>query len=197
MVFRRRNRPIYAPKPRVSQGQPLSDWERYFERAMANYDTFATATTKTKKKPELLDEALADIDEAIGIMPRNGELYIARALILLEQNKESDAIDDLNYALQVDQRQWAAHYIKGYLAYNKKKYDEAIEELSLSQRFAPLRPEVLFTRALAYYARGESQRAHDDMDSAIQVMENKSKRRTLANKFIKQVKKELKTAKSK
>lgn len=183
MIFRR-NKKVFAPKARVSRGQPLSMWERYYERGLESFG---------KKQ---YDDALADLDEAISNNARIGELFATRGLILLEMGKPDEAQADLEYALKIDARQWAVHYALGLNAYRNKEFDEAIKHLSNAQRFAPMRPEILYTRALANYEQGQLKRAEMDIDSAIQVMEKKDKRLKDAKKFLKQVQSDLKSQKS-
>ncbi len=182
-MFLRRNKKVFAPKIRVSRGQPLSLWERHYERGL---DFFS------KKQ---YDDALADLDEAIANESRFGELFATRGLILLEMGNEEEAQDDLDYALKIDPKQWIVHYAMGLNAYRKKEFDEAIKHLSNAQRFAPLRPEILYTRSLANYEQGNLKRAENDMDSAIQVMDTKDKRQKDAKKFLKQVQSDLKSQK--
>lgn len=180
MFRRNRPRPVYAPKPRVSSGMPLSLWERHLERGL---DAFQKGK---------YDEALADLDEAILHFTRNGELYATRGLILAEMGKADAAREDLAYALQLDDRQWVAHYVSGLLAYRAKQYDEAIEHLSKAQRYAPLRPEIFFTRGIAFYAKGDVNRARLDIDSAVQVLKQDDKRYKSAKTFLGRLEKEVK-----
>lgn len=158
-------------------------WERHLERAL---DAFQ------KNHP---DDALADLDEAILIYPRHAELYATRGLILAEMGRAEDARQDLAYALRLDDRQWLAHYVRGLLAYREKNYDEAIEHLSQAQRYAPLRPEVFFTRGIAFYTKGELQRARLDIDSAMQTLKEDDKRYKTAKSFLNRIDKELKAKK--
>lgn len=180
MFRRKRPKPVYAPKPRISKGQTLAIWERYLERGLHFFD-------KGKH-----DEALADLDEAIRSSPRNAELYATRGMILAEMGDEEAAHEDLDYAAKLDDRQWVVHYLRGLLAYRRKHHDEAIEHLSQAQRYAPLRPEILYARAVVNYDRGQLKRAQDDMDSAVQLMKDGDKRQRAAKKFLNRVKREIK-----
>ncbi len=184
-MFRRRRKRIFAPKARISHGQPLSLWERHLERGL---DFFGKGK---------LDDALADLDEAIHDNPRNGELYATRGMILIEMKQEDDAKEDLDHALKIDARQWLVHYVQGLLAFRRKNYDEAIEHLSTAQRFAPLRHEIFFTRAAAHYALGNLERARDDLDNAMQTTNDKDKRHKLAKKHFNRLKREIKAKEKK
>ncbi|NDJ86269.1 MAG: tetratricopeptide repeat protein [Chloroflexi bacterium] len=180
MFGRRRARPVYAPKPRYSYGQPLTLWERHLERGL---DYFSKGKN---------DEALADLDAAIEADDRIAELYATRGMILVEMGKEDQAHEDLAYALELDARQWLVHYVRGLIAYRKKAYDDAIEALSLAQRYVPLRPEVYYTRACVYYERGDLERARDDADYALQTLKADDKRGRTIKRLLSQITKDLK-----
>lgn len=177
-MLRRREKPVYAPKPRYSTGGPLTDWERHLERGL------------DLLKQGRLDEALADLDEAIHINRRNGELFAARGLILAEMKRYNDALSDLDMALKLDARQWVAHYAKGLVAYRQQHYDEAAQHLSIAQRFSPMRPEIFFTRAAVYYESGDIKKAALDLDNVLQTTESNDKRHKEAKKLLSRVQKE-------
>lgn len=177
-MLRRRERPVYAPKPRYSRGEPLTDWERYLERGLDHL------------KHGRLDEAIADLDEAIHVNRRHGELFATRGLILAELKHYDDALSDLDIALKLDARQWIAHYAKGLVAYRQQKYDEAIQHLSIAQRFAPMRPEIFFTRAAVYYESGDTKKAALDLDNVLQTTDSNDKRHKEAKRLLTRVQKE-------
>lgn len=186
MFRRNRPKPIYAPKVRVSKGEVLSVWERYFERGLHQFGQGN------------LEDALEDIEAAIDINNRDGELHVTRGLILLEMSKVDDAMEALNEGLKLDQRQWLAHYLFGLHAYRRKQIDEAIGHLATAKTYAPTRPEVLYLLSMCYYARGEIERALDHVDSAIENADNpRAKPIREMKKFQKQVKRDVKAQKSK
>ncbi len=185
MLRRGRSKPVYAPVVRTSKGEVLALWERYFERGLYAYG-----------KGEF-EDALADLDDAIANVHKNGELYATRGMILQQMGKHDLAEEDFDIALKIDSRQWVVYYLRANRAYQQKKYDEAIALVSEAVRFAPLRPEVLFLRAIAYYTRGETQRAFDDLTLLINDAhepQDKAQRDLLRNikKFHTQLKRELK-----
>lgn len=184
-MFRRKIPPPTGPQPRYSDGHALSISDRHLERGLHLYGQKKYA------------EALADLDEAIHQAPVVAELYITRGLILYELERHDEATDDIEYALRLDPRQWLGHYILGMIAIQRKNYPLAVEEFSKAQRYAPTRPEIFYARAIAFHEQDEIQLAYYDMDSALQVMKNDDKRRKDANKFITQVKKDVKPAKKK
>ena len=185
MFRRNRPKPIYAPKIRVSKGETLSVWERYFERALHNYATGE------------MDDALLDIEAAIEANPRNGELHATRGMFLLEAGKTDDAMEVFDTAQKFDQRQWVVDYLRGLHAFRQKNYDSAIEHLTTALLRAPLRPEALYLRAMAYYARGEIVRARDEVQKAVDnVTDKKNKSLRDMKKFLTQLKREAKAEES-
>src|SRR5688572_2694021 len=109
--------PLKAPEPSVSRGAPLSLAERYLERALDYY---------TKKKYE---DAIEDLDAAIEVEPRNGELYATRGYIHYEAGTLHLAEADFKKALEIDPRQWLAHYARAMIAFSKEEYDVALRHL--------------------------------------------------------------------
>lgn len=185
---RGRSRPVYAPVVRVSRGEILSVWERYFERGLYHYGNGD------------YEDALADLDEAIANVNRNGELHATRGMILQQLGDHEAAEEDFDMALKLDPRQWVVYYLRAKRAYEQKKYDETIALATQASQFAPQRPEVLFLRGMSYYKRGELERALDDVALAVDSSEdptNKSQRdlRKDMKKFQTQLKREVKEAK--
>lgn len=188
ILRRGRPKPVYAPVIRTSKGEVLALWERYFERGLYAYS-----------KGDF-EDALADLDEAIENVNKNGEVYAVRGMILQQMGKYDLAEEDFDLALKIDPRQWVVYYLRAHRAYQQKKYDEAITLASEAARFAPLRPEILYLRAVAYYTRGETKRAFDELEIALtsaEDPENKDQRDLYRNvkKFHTQLKRELKDKK--
>lgn len=178
---RNRPRPIYAPKVRVSKGEPLSIWERYLERGLFAFEQGE------------YEDALADLDAAIEENSRNGELFATRGMIKLEMGDVAAAMADLDQALQTDPKQWLVHYLRGLHQYRENDYNATIAHLSEALKYAPLRPEALFLRAMAYYARGEIVRARDETQKAVDNADNpRAEAIRPIKKFLTQLKREAK-----
>lgn len=167
MVFRRRRIPR-PPAKRISRGQPLSMWERYLERGLAEVE---------KGDKGNLNEALEDIDAAIEIVPGVGELYATRALILhLMGRRDEEAEQDCEIALKMDKHQWMSFYVRGLIAMRAKEFDTALEHFSQAHRYVPTRPEVLQSRAMVHYAQGHIDLAVQDMQNAVDNLEKGDRR---------------------
>ena len=149
-------RPWYR---RVGQvGRRLTVAERYYERGL---DFFA----KSK-----LDQAIADLDEAILADPQNGEFYAARGLMLLQQNRASDAEEDFAFGLELDPTQWLVYYGRGMRAFKTSQYADAVDQFSRAARIEPQRPEIYYYRAVAFYQMGNAEEAVRDMEFVQQLL---------------------------
>ena len=167
MVFRRRKIPR-PPAKRISRGQPISLWERYLERGLAEVE---------KGDKGNLNDALEDIEAALDIMPGVGELYASRALIFhLMGRRDDEAEQDCELALNIDKHQWMSYYVRGLIAMRAKEFDTALEHFSQAHRYVPTRPEILHSRAMIYYAQGHIHLAVQDMQRAVDNLGKGDKR---------------------
>ncbi len=120
------------------------------------------------------EDALADLDAAVQRAPGYAELYSARGWIGLEAGKKPGAEEDFRYALQLSKRQWLAHYGLGVLAFQSRKWDEAIDHFSHAVAVAPGRPEPWYYRAVSYYNSGELEKARTDMRTALRWLSDET-----------------------
>jgi tetratricopeptide (TPR) repeat protein len=148
-----------SDKIRVSSGGSLSVAERYLERALDFFD---------KQK---YDEALADLEEAIHIERRNGELYATRGYIHHQMGNMDAAEADFKQALKYDLGQWIVYYARAMQAFNQADFDAALQHLSQGQKFSGFRPEFFIYRAAAYYHKGDKSHAQAEIDAAKQAVD--------------------------
>lgn len=168
---------ILPPQPRLSRGEALTMVDRYLERGLHYLE---------KRN---LEDALADLDEAINLSPKDAELYVTRGWILAELERNQEATDDLEYAVKRDPGQWLAHYFLGLIAMRQNNHETAIQQFSQAQRIVPHRPELFFARSIAHYQSGDVAKAAEDADIAEQVIKGRDKLRGEIRKLIVQIKK--------
>ncbi|MBN2303202.1 MAG: tetratricopeptide repeat protein [Anaerolineae bacterium] len=137
----------------------LSIPDRYYERAL---DYFS------KNK---LDLAILDMDEAIKLVPRRAEYYVARGLMRLQSGLLDEAEADFAQGLSLDPRQWLAHYGRGMRAFQANQFREAVVQFSRAQQVAPQRPEIYYYRAAALHWMGSPPEAIRDMEYALSLLE--------------------------
>jgi Flp pilus assembly protein TadD len=153
-------------------GRRLSVAERYYERALYYYQ---------KGKYDL---AVADLDAAIQNEPKNAELYVARGLALLGENRVEDADDDFAYGLVLDPTQWLAYYGRGMRAFSAEQWGAAVDAFSRAQRLAPDRPEIYLYRAAALHRAGQTEEARSDTEYAQTLIPANDKRRKLVSRWL-------------
>ncbi len=160
------------PAPHRQKGIRLSVAERYYERSLDQY---------TKGK---LDLALDDMDAAIEHAPRNAELFAARGLMLLQAGWTAEAEADFAHALKLDPTQWIAHYGRGMRAFQERDFRQAIDHFSRAQQIAPERPEIYYHRAVAFYELDDHKQAILDMEVAVSLLTDNSRRLAQAQKWL-------------
>lgn len=146
--------------------------ERYYERALAAFAKGA------------LDDALADMDQAVQHEPRNAEFHAARGLMLVDYDATDEAEDDFARSLKLDVMQWLAHYGRGVSAFRAGDYEAAVAQFSRAQHVAPDRPEVYIYRGAAFYVLGQHAEAASDLRFAQGLLDAKDKRQATIKKWL-------------
>jgi len=108
------------------------------------------------------DHALADYDSALRLQPNWPAALTNRAYIYLTRNRNDDAMNGLNKAIDLFPPAQSAYarYLRGYDYFRQKKYDLAMEDLNESIKHAP-------NSADAYLTRGEVEQAEQQWDAAL------------------------------
>lgn len=150
----------------------LSLAERYYERALHAFGR------------SRYDAATADLDEAILVEPKRAELYIARGLVLLADQRPGDAEEDFAYGLKLDPAQWGAHYGRGVCAFEAGDYRAAVDAFSRAQRIEPGRFEVYVYRAVALHQLGQTAEALLDLRYAETLAGPADKRLRLVKRWV-------------
>ena len=95
-------------------------------------------------------EALADLDKAIEIDPKNSAAFAARGIIHLRKGALSQAAENYNKAIRLDPSDFDSRYRRGFIFYKLKAYDLASEDFDDAIRLAPEDPANCY----AYMMRG-------------------------------------------
>jgi Flp pilus assembly protein TadD len=154
-------------------GTRLSLVDRHYERGLYYF---------TKNK---LDQAIADLDEAIQLQPKRAELYTARGLMLLQNSEPEKAEEDFAYALELDLQQWLSYYGRGIHAFENADYTQAIDFFSRAQLVAPDRPEVYYYRAIAFFQIDQKKEAQRDMRYSLSLLGEDDARRRDVQRWLK------------
>lgn len=103
--------------------------------------------------------AMKDFELAISLDPLNTEAIIGRANIAIDQNRISDALQELTEYLQIDPHRYEVHAIIGRLLFFQKKYPESAKYLATAFEKRPTLPFVAGDLGFLYLCAGEYQDA--------------------------------------
>lgn len=146
---------------RLTQRIGLTRYEadEFYKKALAAYQ---------KHK---IEDALIHMTEAITALPGNAEYYAARGLIYLEDGIEDKAEADFASALSLYAYEMLAHYGRGVIAFNNRRWEEALRHFTAAYNVDPQRAETLYYLALVYHRLDRNdaalhmmQRAYDAFD---------------------------------
>lgn len=115
------------------------------------------------------DEALADMDEAIRLNPRNAGFFINRAFLRYKQDNYVGAMSDYDYALQLEPENFVAHFNRAMLCAEVKDYDKALIDFNEVIRLRPDEYRTLYNRAIVYRDRNDYKEALADVDKVIEA----------------------------
>lgn len=137
----------------------------YYHRALKNYESLN------------LDDAIADVSEAIFYSRTNADYYATRGLFFIEARRPADAEMDLQYALRLNRRQGLAHYGLGILRFQEGSFDAALEHFEAALKIpGARRAEIYYYRAVTHHLLDHPEQAAEDMDKALQLFPANDKR---------------------
>jgi eukaryotic-like serine/threonine-protein kinase len=165
---------------------------RAFERKFAETrdKTWAARAVDAANRARALDRYLADghlaagvalrasgdnraaeraLQEAIGIDPSNGRVWLALGGIAYEEGRMPDASSAYAKAVQFSPRDWEAALGSGSVAYRAANYDEATRWFQRAISLAPDAPQPYTSAAAAYQATGDFAAAAAALQQAIRI----------------------------
>ena len=119
--------------------------------------------------------ALAAYDKALALNPKLIDARIARAALLIDLKRDSDASKDLDYLKEFAEDDPRAAYLRSVLAGQKgdaQAFSEALNEVTriidpLPPAWLARREQLLMTAALAHHGLGNFQKAREYLDVII------------------------------
>ncbi len=120
-------------------------------------------------------EALAAYDKALVLNPKHVDARVARAALLIDLKRESDARKDLDYLKTVAEDEPRAAYLRSVLASQQgdaKATTDALAEVTrivdaLPPAWLARREQLLMAAALAHYGLGNHQKSREYLDVII------------------------------
>jgi len=156
-------------------GAALFALERYEQAAIRLEALAQKAVVETLVKSQILHQAArawlhlekferADdvMSAAIKLTPNNPTLYIDRAEIAAANNRLSDAIDDLDYALTLNPVAVDALVFRASALRQTGQIDHALRDSTLALKLSPTHPEALLEHGMAQRLKGDDVAARRD-----------------------------------
>jgi tetratricopeptide (TPR) repeat protein len=111
------------------------------------------------------EEALECCDKSFQIQ-ESAEGYNIRAYIFHSMNRNGEAFDSINKALELKPDASYIFHTKGEILYDLGKYDESIESCSRSIELDDRKPYAFYHRSLSYMAKNQMEEALRDAQQA-------------------------------
>ena len=112
------------------------------------------------------NQALAELNKAIQIDPRNAEAYYWRGRTLVNLGRLDQGAEDLNRAVQFKPDYAEAYDHLGWLASRRGDLDEGIAYLTKSIEFKPENAWAFYNRSRLFHSKGDLASAMKDAEKA-------------------------------
>lgn len=116
-----------------------------------------------------LDGAIADLDEAIRLAPRNADLYRYRARDLGRRGRWDRAVADYERAIRLDPNNPALLHDRALALQRTGELDEALVDLDRAVRMSFSDAELYSDRGAVWLAKGRYDRALADFNQALKL----------------------------
>jgi tetratricopeptide (TPR) repeat protein len=117
----------------------------------------------------MYDDALKELNKAIGINPKSAKAYHYRATVFAYKNNLDKAIADWNKSIELDDNQFLSHYSRGLAFYRKGDIDKAITDWNKSILLNPNYADSYFRRGSAFFNKKDYDGAIADFTKAMEV----------------------------
>ena len=115
------------------------------------------------------DRALADINKAVQLNPKNRRNYYIRGLIFYDQDNYDRAIPEFGQAIRIDPKYDEAYYYRGRSYFLKKEYKSAIPDFTESIKLDPKYAPTWFYRGLSFERLDNLDQALTNYNKAISL----------------------------
>ncbi len=128
--------------------EKYSEAEPFLKKAADGKSEARVGLARANMMQDRPGEAMKFLDAAEKDLPDNSEVYQYRGMILLKQDKFSEAEEQLSKAVELDSKNAYAHYYLGMANNRLKKTDRMVKEFQLFLQLAPKAPEAAKVKSL-------------------------------------------------
>jgi tetratricopeptide (TPR) repeat protein len=114
-------------------------------------------------------QALAHLNEAIRLSPRDPSLLVRRGIVYSQLQKNQEAIADFTGAILIDPGHARAYHYRGWVLLQFENKAKAVADFSEAVRLEPKNAEFLLGRGWVYHNLGKHDLAIKDLDVAVQL----------------------------
>jgi putative GTP pyrophosphokinase len=175
----------------------VEDTNQLIEPDTPVHHTFTTNTIDDLLLNALYAHNRKDFDAAISLYtkilemkPKNNIvsiIYNHRGMANFARSLYEDAILDFDKALEFDAKAYKAAYYRGLVWLVLCRYNEAVEDFTLSLTINPYQPFCLYRRGHAHYHSGDQIQALSDCESALSLMPDYEDARRLKNLILREL----------
>jgi tetratricopeptide (TPR) repeat protein len=119
-----------------------------------------------RKDPQ---QRLADLDEAVRLLPGNAMVLRAHGQVLAEAGKWEAALADFDKAIAADPKQISTYQVKALVLVKIKKTAEALDTLEKAHDIAPKNLELLVAKAQVRVLQSNYQAAVDELTRGLAI----------------------------
>lgn len=115
------------------------------------------------------ERQMADLDEAIKLVPEMPDYLRLRAQTRYTREKLDDALADIDRALELDKEHAASHELRGMILLGLGRYDDALAAFDRASELAPQASLPYQHRGELYIKKGDSAKAIEQLTKAIEL----------------------------
>ncbi len=151
---------------------PVAEAEAYFSKEIVRRpaDSFLflmRGLTRFEKND--IEPALADLNEALRLDPKNVMALITRAVLWTVKNRPDQAFADANKAVELDTRNAYAFEQRAMIACSQKNDDGALRDFDRAIELGSQWVMIYVARGGIFLKRGELEKGQADLDHALQI----------------------------
>ena len=150
-----------------------ADFTKAIELKSKNADAYLDRGQVRLREKNRLDDAIADLDVAVNISPRDATARRFRAYAYMQKKQWQKAIDDYTVAINRTRKiDVEGRTRRGFAYRNLKQYDKAIEDFTKVIEAAPKDVEAYRRRAYAYTLADQNDKAAADLEAILKLKPN-------------------------